>query len=257
MFPIVQIGPLAIAVPGLALLAGVWVALSLAEKEAARLHLDADAIYRLAFGGLVAGLIGARLAYVARYLGVYASDPLGVFSLNAATLAPVEGAVIGLAFAGLYGARRRLPPRPTLDSLAPAVAAMGVAIAVAHAASGDAFGAPAQLPWSVYLWGEYRHPSQIYELIAALGVLGLGWRLRARCLFPGFSFLLVVALSAAARLFLEAFRGDSLLIAGGWRAAQVEGLLVLAACLGMMGYWGRIAAPAPTDSDHQTRPGPV
>ena len=239
MFPVLQIGSLAIAVPGLALLIGVWVALELAEREAARLTLNPDAVYRLAFGALVAGLIGARLAYVARYLSVYASDPLGIFSLNAATLAPVEGALIGVTTAFVYGARRQLPLRATLDALAPALAALAVAVAVAHAASGDAFGAPAQLPWSVFLWGEYRHPSQFYELIAALAALGLVWLVRARGLIPGFNFLLVVALSAAARIFLEAFRGDSLLIIGGWRAAQVVGLMVLAACLAAMRYWGR------------------
>lgn len=244
MFPVVQVGPLAIAVPGLALLAGVWIALWLAEKEATRLKIDPDAVYQLVFGALVAGLIGARLAYVAQYLSVYASDPWGVLSLNSATLAPAEGAVIGIAAAFIYGARRQLPLRATLDALAPALAAMAVAVAVAHMASGDAFGAAAPAafsgaPWSVYLWGEYRLPSQVYELIAALSVLGLWWQVRTRGSFAGFNFLFVVALSAVARIFLEAFRGDSLLIAGGWRVAQVAGLAVLAACLGVMRYWGR------------------
>ena len=39
------------------------------------------------------------------------------------------------------------------------------------------------------------------------------------------------ALSAVARVFLEAFRGDSWIIAGGLRGAQVIGLTVLALCL--------------------------
>ena len=245
MFPVLQIGPLALPVPGLALLLGVWIGLWLAakRKEAARLKLNPEAVYNLAFIGLAAGLIGARLAYVARYLNAYASDPLSVFSLNPASLAPAEGALIGVVAAVIYGARRQLPLRLTLDVLAPTAAVMGVAVAVAHMASGDAFGAAARLPWSVYLWDEYRHPSQVYELIAALGVLGIGWRARTRGPFAGFNFLLVVALSAAARIFLEAFRGDSVVMVGGLRAAQVWGLVVLAACLGTMRYWGREVAP--------------
>ena len=179
MFPVLQVGSHAIPVPGLALLIGVWVALWLAEKEAIRLHVNPDTVYKLALSGMVTGLIGAQLAYVARYWSVYASDPLGVFSLNAAALAPTEGALVGITAAFIYGTRRGLPLRPTLDALAPGLAAMAVAVAVAHVASGDAFGAPAQLPWSVYLWGEYQYPSQIYELITALGVLRLGWRVRA------------------------------------------------------------------------------
>jgi phosphatidylglycerol---prolipoprotein diacylglyceryl transferase len=164
----------------------------------------------------------------------------------------VEGALIGLVAAGLYGARRHLPLRVTLDALAPGMACMAVALAVAHLASGDAFGAPTGLPWHVYLWGEYRHPSQIYELIAALAVFGAGWRTRASGPFTGFNFLLTVALLAAARVFLEAFRGDSLVLTGGWRAAQVVGLGVLAACLAAMRYWGQqtgVSLP-PTRPEH-------
>ncbi len=243
MLPVLQIGSLALPVPGLALLIGVWVALSMAEREAARLGLDPEAVYRLAAIGLVAGLIGARLAYVAHAPSAYAMDPLGVFSLNTIALAPTDGMLIGTAAAVVYGLRQRLPFRATLDALTPGLAAMAVAVAVAHVASGDAFGAPAQVPWRVYLWGEYRHPSQVYELIAAFGVMGLAWRARARPLPAGFNFLLVVASSAAARVFLETFRGDSILIPGGWRAAQLWALMVLAACLVAMRYWSQGTAP--------------
>jgi prolipoprotein diacylglyceryltransferase len=240
MLPVLQVGSLAIPIPGLALLIGVGAALWLSEKEAGRLQLDPDAIYTLAFTGLVAGLVGARLAYVLHYWSVYLRDPLGILSLNATALAPAEGALIGVTAALVYGARRQLPLRTTLDALAPGVAAMAVAVAVAHVASGDAFGAPTALPWRVFLWGEYRHPSQIYELIGALLILGVTWRTRTQA-WPagaGFNFLLMVARSAAARVFLEAFRGDSLMLPGGWRAAQVLGLIILAACLVAVRYWG-------------------
>jgi phosphatidylglycerol:prolipoprotein diacylglycerol transferase len=244
MFPVLQLGPVAIPVSPLALLIGVWVALELAEREAARLNLSPDAVYRLAVVGLAAGLLGARLAYVARFWNAYALDLWGVFSLNAAALAPADGALIGVTAALVYGARRQLPLRVTLDALAPGLAAMAVAVAVAHVSSGDAFGAAARLPWSVFLWDEYRHPSQLYELIAALGVLGIVWRVRAYAPYSGFNFLLVAALSAATRLFLEAFRGDSLLLGGGWRAAQLWGLLIVVACLVAARYWGREKGPA-------------
>ena len=47
MFPILHLGPLAVQVPGLILLIGLWVGLSLSEKEAQRLTLKPDAIYNL------------------------------------------------------------------------------------------------------------------------------------------------------------------------------------------------------------------
>lgn len=262
MFPILQIGPLAIQVPGLALLAGLWLALRLAEREADRLRarlgpaagtLSGEALYGVTLAGLVAGIIGARLAYVLRYLDAYLADPLGIVALNAATLAQSEGVLIGLAAAVIWGARGRLPLWPTLDALAPGVAAMGAAIALAHVASGDAFGAPTTVPWRIWLWDEYRHPSQVYELLAALGILGaalwLGRRPEAAGgAGSGARFLIVAALTAGARLFLEGFRGDSVLLAGGVRAAQVWAWLALAACLALLSSRGRRAPEVPPAS---------
>ncbi|MBI3244324.1 MAG: prolipoprotein diacylglyceryl transferase [Chloroflexi bacterium] len=244
MFPILQLGPLAIQTPGLALLIGVWAGLALAEKEAARLKLNPDTIYNLALTGLVGGIIGARLAYAARYFGIYAADPLSLFSLNPATLAPTEGALIGLTAALVYGSRHKLPLRLTLDALTPALAVMGMAIAAAHLASGDAFGAPAHLPWGIYLWEDYRHPSQVYELMAAVIVLGMWWRTHRR-LNPGIPFWSVAAASASTWVFLEAFRGDSLITVGGLRLAQLWGIALLGTSLAMIGVWNqKAAAPA-------------
>src|SRR6266545_3768769 len=59
-----------------------------------------------------------------------------------------------------------------------------------------------------------------------------------RSLFDGLNFLLVIALSAAARVFLEAFRGDSWIISGGLRGAQVVGLAILALCLAALRHLG-------------------
>jgi prolipoprotein diacylglyceryltransferase len=60
VFPCIRLGPFLLQLPGLALLGGVWVGSSLAEKEANRLKLDVAAVYNLIFYGLVAGT-GAAL----------------------------------------------------------------------------------------------------------------------------------------------------------------------------------------------------
>jgi len=245
MFPFIRVGPFLLQLPGLALLAGIWIGSSLAEKEAARLKLNVAAVYNLIFFGLIAGVVGARLAYAARYLSAYLANPLGLLALTPATLSPNAGLVIGLAVAALFGWRKKLPLRPTLDALAPGLAAFMVTLGVAHIMSGDAFGAPAQLPWSIYLWDDYRHPSQIYETIAALVVFAVAWKRPLGQPGAGSNFLLVVALSVAARVLLEAFRGDSVIWPGGFRAAQVVGLLVLAAVLWLTKAWSQPAAPGP------------
>lgn len=242
MLPTLQIGPLAMPTGPLLLLLGVWLGTWLAEREADRLGLNRDTVSALALLGLIVGLVGARLGYAARYSEAYAADPLSLISNNLATFSLPEGLAAGLLAATLYGRRQGLPLRRTLDALAPLAGVLSGAAALAQLASGDGFGAPAQLPWSLYLWDDYRHPSQLYALLAALGVFGLWWRW-GRAGFAGFGFLLMIAGLAATTVFLEAFRGDSLLLTGGWRSAQVGGLIVLAAALVWMRRWAESAQP--------------
>jgi phosphatidylglycerol---prolipoprotein diacylglyceryl transferase len=118
--------------------------------------------------------------------------------------------------------------------LAPGLAGWMLCLGVAHLLSGDAYGAPSHLPWAIFQWSEYRHPVQLYEIVLALGILLV---VRKHPLGePGNrrSFWMVVALSAAARVFLEAFRGNNLIWSGGFRAAQVLGLILLAVSLSIL-----------------------
>ena len=243
MFPFLRLGPFLLQLPGLALLGGVWLGSTLSEKAAARLKLDTVAVYNLIFYGLAAGVVGARLAYAARYVNTYLTDPWSLLALTPATLYPSAGLASGVAAAALYGRRKKLPLRPTLDALAPALATLLVALGVAHFLSGDAFGAPTGLPWAIYLWDDYRHPSQVYEVLAGLAILAAAWKRPFAPSGAGLDFALVVALAAAARVFLEAFRGDSVIWPGGFRAAQVAGLVVLGASLWLIKRWAQPAAP--------------
>jgi len=126
-----------------------------------------------------------------------------------------------------------LPLWPALDALTPGLAAVMIAIGLAHIASGDAFGSPADLPWAIQLgspadlpwaiqlWGARRHPTQIYETLAAALIFASTLQKPTPYPFPGSAFLRFAAITAAARLFLEAFRDDSLLMLGGIRTMQV------------------------------------
>jgi prolipoprotein diacylglyceryltransferase len=239
MFPYLRLGPFLLQTPGLALIIGVWSGSYLTEREAKRLKIHAPTVYNLIFFGLVAGIIGARLAYAARFLSVYLDEPLSLFALNPNTLSTIDGLIIGLVVVVIYGRRKGLPLRPTLDALAPGLAVFLVSLGVAHILSGDAFGVPTDVLWSVYLWDESRHPTQIYETLFALGVLALVLKRPLGRPGMGLNFLLVIALSAASRLFLEAFRGDSLIWTGGFRAVQVVSLIVLLVCLWLIRVWAK------------------
>ncbi|MFQ5944427.1 MAG: prolipoprotein diacylglyceryl transferase [Anaerolineales bacterium] len=231
MLPILQVGPVAIQMPGLILLAGVWTAVSLTDREAPRYSLKASIISNMILIGLIVGIFSARIWYAVRFFDVYLDNPLSVFSLNPTTLAPIEGALTGLAAAASYGYRKQLPLWKTLDALTPGLAAFGIAVGFAHMASGDAFGAETTLPWAIELWGAQRHPTQIYEVLAAGIVFWLIWEIRYKTPVSGFLLLAWVALSALSRLVIEAFRGDSIVAFGSLRSAQVVSLLVLAIAL--------------------------
>lgn len=239
MYPYLRLGPFLLQLPLLALLAGVWIASSLTEREAIRLKLPSAIVSNLLIVGLIAGIVGARLAYAARYPQAYIDNPLSLFALNVNTLSGFEGLLIGLVAAILYGWRKKLPLRPTLDALAPGLAAFMVALGLSHLLSGDAFGTSAKLPWAIYLWSEYRHPSQVYEILAAVVILFIVSKRPLGQAGDGINFLMLVALSAAARTFLEAFRGDSVVWPGSFRAAQVVSLIVLAITLYGMRIWAR------------------
>jgi len=231
MFPILQLGPLALRLPGLFLLMGVWVGTALIDWEAPRRKVSGAALNNLVFYGLIAGIVGARLVYALRYLSIYADDPLSLFSLNPSTLAPTEGILIGLIVVLVLGQRRHLPFWAALDALAPGLAAFSAFLGLAHLSSGDAFGAPTSVPWAIELWGATRHPTQAYEIVlAGLAFLGV-WRLGRVFAFPGFLFLAWLAMAAGSRLFLEAFRGDSVIIFGALRAAQLASLVIVAGAM--------------------------
>ena len=231
MFPILHLGPLAIQTPGLFLLAGIWIATSIIEKEAPKRGLSTSALSNLILLALVTGVIGARAWYAVRFIDIYVANPLGLFSLNPSTLALEEGVLTGLAAAWIYGHRKGLPLWPTLDALAPGLALFGIAFGLSHLASGDAFGAPSSAPWAIELWGANRHPTQVYEILLAVLTFLVLWRIKGWDSFSGFPFLSWLALAAVSRLFLEAFRGDSVIILGSVRSAQVVSLIILIAAM--------------------------
>ncbi len=250
MFPVLQIGPAVIQTALLLLLAGVWLATDRVERLARRRGLSGDLVLAFAFAPLGAALLVGRLAYALQHIPAYLDDPLGLISPTVATLDLMAGALAALA-AGFILMRiwsRRGHPIalfPLLDVMAPGLAVMMVAFSASHLASGAGYGAPAHLPWSIYLWDAWRHPTQVYELLAALGVWLFIERLagaapRARVDRPaGVLFFTWLSLAAAARLILEAFRGDSLLWGGGVRAAQVVALAVLLIALWCIGRMRR------------------
>jgi phosphatidylglycerol:prolipoprotein diacylglycerol transferase len=212
------------------LLAASWIGLALAEKRADRHGVSRDVLNNIVYYSLFGYILGGRLLYALANYSVFIQTPLSHFSLNLDLFDPF-GALISAIVVGLiYGSRQNLSFWSTLDALTPLFATLAIGLSLSHLAAGTAFGSPTEQPWGIELWNATRHPTQLYDLIASLLVFGLVWFRKAHS-HPGRIFLTFIALTAASRLFLEAFRGDSALIFGGLRLAQIIAWIVLASAL--------------------------
>ncbi len=74
MHPILKVGPAAVQLPGLILLMGFWLSLSLAERRAKALGLPEERVFNAGMLALLTGLVGARLGYVAIHWNAYQND---------------------------------------------------------------------------------------------------------------------------------------------------------------------------------------
>ncbi len=225
MLPILNIGPLAVQTPLLILLIGVWIGIALAEKGARKSGLPEEDISNMILVVLVGFLVGGRLIFVFQNLDRYLEAPLGIILPNPNTLALLEGGVLGVVAGIVHAQKKQLPLWKTLDVLIPSLAVLLAAAAGMNLASGEAYGTLSGVPWAIELRGGWRHPVQVYELVLC-GSIAAGL-MRWRTGQPGARFAAGAAMLAAARLFTEGFRGDPLVLGGGWRVAQLSALVLL------------------------------
>ncbi len=216
-------------------LAALWIGLALAEKRTESHKVSRDTLNNLVFSSLIGYLIAGRLIYALANLPAFVQSPWSLISPNLELFDPLAGLLIAVVVAWRYSSRHNLALRPTLDALTPFFAVLAVGISLSHLAAGTAFGRPTGSLWGVELWGAIRHPSQLYELAASLLIFSMIW-FRKSSSQPGILFITFVALTASARLFLEAFRGDSTFVLGGVRLAQIIAWIVLGISL-MIGEW--------------------
>lgn len=252
MLPVLQIGPLAIQTYPLALVLAGWAALAIGARAAQRAGIDGDHIYNAGLYGLLAGILVARFSHVIAFWSAYRAQPLEIFGFNTTAFLLWPGVVAGLAVAGWYVYRRRLPLLPLLDAFAPGLL-VGLAIgAVGALLTGRDPGAQTGAPWSVLLWGVRRHPVQAYEAIgllaAALFVL-LMMRSKTR---QGAIALTALLGWGLVEWFVGAFRSPEVTstLFGGLRLVQVIGLLV--ALLALLGL--RVLRPSGRSSHDEDQP---
>ena len=253
MLPILQLGPLSIRTPGLALLAGLWIGLEVASRAGLKRGIDADRLYNFGFLVVVAGILAARLGFVLANLGLYTritpwTRSLGaVFALSPGTEIVWVGLLGAAAVAALLIWRWKLPPALLADSLAPAAAILALSIGLAALLRGDMLGLPATLPWSVPLSGAHRHPTQVYFMLGAVAALVLALRLGRdpSAQPPGALAQWVVAVLCLTVLLVDPLRAGSAVLGPGLRVSSLVALGILIADLALFAA----RAPARTEAE--------
>lgn len=235
MLPTLSLGSIVLPTTGLVFILGVWVLLSVIERAAKALNLDAEATYSLSTVALVGGFIGARLTFVALHWSAYQENLAGIVWPLTSGFDIWGGLIVGLTAAFFYGRARQLPPLITLDALIPGLVMAFMVVSLADFLGGPGFGEETSVFWAISLFGIRRHPVQIYELVIGGLALFAWWRTLPNRTFDGQLFLIGTAVYSAGRLLTDAYRANAWLTTSGLHVVQLLSLLILLVSLFFLG----------------------
>jgi 2-amino-4-hydroxy-6-hydroxymethyldihydropteridine diphosphokinase len=235
MFPVIDLGPVAIQATGLILILSLWFGIWLTEIFSKNLGTNGEAIENGMLIGLLAGILGARVGFLMQNPSVFLDNPLSLVSLSPSMLNASFGLLVGGLTVLISLQKKHLPLWPTLDTLSPLIIFVFAGVHLANFANGNAYGLPTNLPWGIELWNANRHPVQIYVLVLTLGLLGW-WLLQTKMLKStgflrsGNLFNLVTAALAFITVFTQAFVAEKTTLFG-LDVTQVGAFLVMVGSL--------------------------
>ena len=223
---------------GLIITAGLLLALLYAWRSAPRYHVEGSKLFNCVLAGLVTGIIGARLYYVAFAWEEYAADPLSALYIHEGGLA-IYGGIIGALAGGLIVAKlQKMKALPVLDiTMVCFLIGQGIG-RWGNFTNQEAFGCATDLPWrmtseNTLINGVVAevHPCFLYEsLWCLLGFVLLHFFGKYRQRYAGQIFYMYLVWYGLERTFVEGLRTDSLYIGDtGIRVSQVLSAVIAAA----------------------------
>lgn len=260
---------------GVLVMLGVTVAGWFSTREVQRRGENGEAVWDALLWLLPAGIVGARLWYVANAtLGgnaYYMQNPAQILNIPQGGLHFYGGLVFGAAALVYYLRSQKKDLWLFLDAIAPATL-LGQAIArPANFINQELYGQPTSLPWGISIDAAHRlarfqdlvkypvettrfHPTFAYEMIwnfLAFGLIIYLSRRFAERLKPGAVFFGWLAVAGLGRFLIEFFRPDQPVVAGSWiTTTQVVTLLMFFGGLALLAWrLGRLKLPLASLAD--------
>ncbi|HEX3038571.1 MAG TPA: prolipoprotein diacylglyceryl transferase [Oscillospiraceae bacterium] len=235
-----NIGGLSVKWYGILIATGFLLAFLYGMTSCKKMRIDQDKLLDVIIVGLIGGIIGARLYYVAfDTSGQYIKDPMSIFYITNGGLGIYGGIIGGMIFGGIMAKIRKISVPAVLD-----VASLGFLIGQAIGRWGnffnqEAFGSKTNLLWAMEsentdaIAGGAVHPCFLYEslwCIAGLILLHIFTRKFRR--YDGQTFLGYVIWYGIGRFFIEGLRTDSLLTPlSDYRISQIVAVASVAAAI--------------------------
>lgn len=218
---------------------GVFFASIMILRETKKQNINQDFIINLIFYGVIFGLIGARLYYVAFNLDYYLKYPLEILEVWNGGLAIHGGLLFGLLTVIIYTKKYHAKTLKVLDILVVGLI-LGQAIGRwGNFFNGEAYGGittlenlqrlgiPQFLIDGMYINGAYHHPAFLYESIWSLfGFFALLIVRRYKYLKNGQLTGVYLIWYSIGRLIIEGMRTDSLML-GNFRVAQIVSISLI------------------------------
>ena len=235
---------------GLSLIAGWYLAIRLAGQEG----LPREKIASLYMWTAVSAVVASRLLYVFTNWGDFEGHLIDIVKVNKGGLVAYGGFLGGFISSWIYCARNGIPILKWADNAVPSIS-LGLGLTrIGCFLYGCDFGARSSLPWAVRFPGPSRfaqygspafehhvrhydlpqtatlsfpvHPTQLYESLLGLGLLGLCLLVRKWRKTDGVVFLTFIWGYGVPRFLLEFIRDDEQRGAlGSWSTSQIIALV--------------------------------
>jgi phosphatidylglycerol---prolipoprotein diacylglyceryl transferase len=234
----VQLGPVTVHVWGIFVALGVMTALLLVHREARRVGPAARHWVDHALAIIIAGFIGARLGHVLLYEPAqYFADPLEVLRVWHGGMSSLGGFVVAAGY-GVWRLRRaQIDVHRFAEACALAlpvgwmIGRVGCFLIHDHPGTLTHFVLAVREPGALGEAGWGRHDLGLYDALVAAVVALVVFMLRTRRWLRGRHMLVVVAIYAVARFFLDFLRATDLSSAdvryGGLTPAQYGCMIAL------------------------------